>query len=341
MISYIKFIAQDIKFGMKIAQMLLFILIFLNLCACIYIKMFNLTISDFDKENIDVSVFFEERGGDGALEDDPSVINQLIEYLGYPTLLPAKLKTSPEEYYSGGDLLRYKVMVFMTLFNILGNDIAPETDSTFWVSSILMLIGFLIVSNLIGEFSNVLNDIYESDLNNEIEENRNLVEKMLQTMTLPEEVCERIQEFMDPNTVEMEFIRTDKFYQLISQSQSQEVKQMFLASVLKQLDFLSGYEMDTQLHFVIDNIQLRVYLADDTIIKQGDMAGPKDNVFFNLEGSATVILEKRDFLYFNVKCTDLFLNEHEEDGCCVDDKTQEQFIRRQLNRHFKLQVLKL
>lgn len=171
MVSYIKFIAKDLKFGMKIAQTLLFIIIFLNLCGCIYIKMFSLTIDGFDLDLVDVSDYYQE-----SAPDQSGAINKLVELFGYPTMLPAKLKTSPEEYYQGGDLLRYNVMLFMTLFNILGNDIAPETDSTFWVSSILMLIGFLIVSNLIGEFSNVLNDIYESDLNNEIEENRNQVE---------------------------------------------------------------------------------------------------------------------------------------------------------------------
>jgi len=43
MFTYIKFIGQDIKFGMKIAQMLLFIVIFLNLSCCIWIMIFKLT----------------------------------------------------------------------------------------------------------------------------------------------------------------------------------------------------------------------------------------------------------------------------------------------------------
>jgi len=67
-------------------------------------------------------------------------------------------------------------MIFMTLFNIMGNDISPTKNIMFWVSAILMLTGFLIISNLIGEFSNILNEIYEADTNNEIEENRIIVE---------------------------------------------------------------------------------------------------------------------------------------------------------------------
>lgn len=59
----------------------------------------------------------------------------------------------------------------MTTFNIMGNDISPTNVTVYWLSAVLMLTGFIIVSNLIGEFSNILNEIYEADINNEIEDN--------------------------------------------------------------------------------------------------------------------------------------------------------------------------
>ena len=62
-------------------------------------------------------------------------------------------------------------MLFMTLFNIMGNDISPTRPELFWISSLMMLTGFLIVGYIIGEFSNLLNEIYEADTNNEFEEN--------------------------------------------------------------------------------------------------------------------------------------------------------------------------
>lgn len=73
-------------------------------------------------------------------------------------------------------------MLFMTLFNVMGHDIGPTKIQTFWVSSLLMIVGFLIIGNFIGEFSNILNDFYQSDTNNEIEENRQFVEELLQHM---------------------------------------------------------------------------------------------------------------------------------------------------------------
>lgn len=46
MVSYFQ-INQAFKFGMKMLQMFLFILIFLNLVACIWIKIFNIIPQDF------------------------------------------------------------------------------------------------------------------------------------------------------------------------------------------------------------------------------------------------------------------------------------------------------
>ena len=49
----------------------------------------------------------------------------------------------------------------------MGNDISPTRDIIFWVSSILMVLGFLILGNLIGEVSNILHTIQESQLTEE------------------------------------------------------------------------------------------------------------------------------------------------------------------------------
>lgn len=102
----------------------------------------------------------------------------MIKEQGFPIELPGKLKSSLEYYYGESDLVRYNIMLFMTLFNCIGNDIQPTTDFTFGLSSLMLFVGFLIVSNLIGEFSNLLNDIYVSDTNNEIDESRDIVEQI-------------------------------------------------------------------------------------------------------------------------------------------------------------------
>lgn len=74
-------------------------------------------------------------------------------------------------------------------------------------------------------------------------------------------------------------------------------------------------------------MEIKVYLENDAIVKQCDMVGDEDNVYFILEGTANVILEKHDFDYFNFKSLEHFLNEHEDTIETVDEETQNIFIR--------------
>lgn len=230
-------------------------------------------------------------------------------------------------------------MMFLAVFNVVGHDIGPTTINTFWVSSLIMLVGFFIMSNLVGEFSNILNDIYASDTNNEIDENLEMIENIVHNMELPEALLDRIYEYLDPGTIKTEFIRTNKFHSLISKSQSYEVKHFFISECFQNLNLLNNYEFHLQLKFLIDNLDLRVYLEDDTIIKQGDMAGPNENVYFILEGSANVILEKNDFCHFNQESIDLFLNEYEEEFEEVNQKSQDNFIRQIIRRQYSEFIL--
>ena len=132
----------------------------------------------------------------------------------------------------------------------------------------------------------------------------------------------------------MQFIRSNKFYSLISLNQQEQVKQLFIQCGLNNTGLFNDIEEQIQLKFLIDNLELKVILEDDTIVKQGDMAGPQENVYFILEGTANVILEKRDFCYFDFENVQFFLNEHEEFIEKVDKKTQETFVKDILKRRF-------
>ena len=134
---------------MKMLQMFIIILVYLNLVACIWIRILA-------------------PPGENNSPENPDFIP-----------IPLKLKFTNEEFQNSGNSFKYSLMLFMTLFNILGNDISPTKPLVFWVSALLMLTGFLIVGNLIGEFSNILNEIYEADANNEMEENDELVTQIM------------------------------------------------------------------------------------------------------------------------------------------------------------------
>ena len=57
------------------------------------------------------------------------------------------------------------------------------------------------------------------------------------------------------------------------------------------------------------------------------MAGPEEHVFFILEGSMQVILERRDFVYFNRENVELFLHEHEDASYLIDEITKNAYLK--------------
>lgn len=146
-------------------------------------------------------------------------------------------------------------------------------------------------------------------------------------MQLPEFLQDRIAAYMDPSSVSTDFINSQKFYSLISESQQLEAKRLLISKSLNSKDYFNKYDQDFNLNFLIDNFDLKVYLENDIIVKQGDMAGDEENVYFILEGSANVILEKRDFNYFNLKSREHFLNEHEDTVENVDETTQDKYVK--------------
>jgi hypothetical protein len=150
---------QGMKYGMKSLQMFIIIMVYINLAACLWVKIFKLP-SELTLE--DVSSF------------DPQFDEDNQKLMGFIPI-PERLKFSHVDFEKSEDRVRYNLMLFMTLFNIMGNDISPTRPDIFWVSAILMLTGFLIVGYIIGEFANLLNEIYDSDANDESEQHIEMV----------------------------------------------------------------------------------------------------------------------------------------------------------------------
>ena len=145
--------------------MFILIMVYLNLITCIWI--FLLKVPDQLQEEIQQGQY----GNIEQIDFDSFDSNDYVR-------LPEKLKCSYNDYISN-DSFKYMTMMFMNLFNILANDISPTKLIAFTVSVILMFLGVLIVGNLIGEFSQILMEIYAADLNNEAEENTECLDNVL------------------------------------------------------------------------------------------------------------------------------------------------------------------
>jgi CRP-like cAMP-binding protein len=95
---------------------------------------------------------------------------------------------------------------------------------------------------------------------------------------------------------------------MISKNQSSTLKMLQSEITLRKSGLFSAHDLDIQIKYFSDNMDLNVYLRDDIIIKQGDLGGDQEYVYFITEGIAEVFLEKRDFLYFNQSSLNFFRN---------------------------------
>ena len=71
------------------------------------------------------------------------------------------------------------------------------------------------------------------------------------------------------------------------------------------------------------------------------MAGPEEHVFFILEGKMHVILERRDFIYFNHENIELFLHEHENASHLIDDRTKKAYLLESVKEKFSMPIQQL
>lgn len=100
-----------------------------------------------------------------------------------------------------------------------------------------------------------------------------------------------------------DFIRSEKFYSLISDYQASTVKMLFSEVALRKTSLFTSQDKDSSLKFFTDNLVMHVYLQDDFIVKQGDLAGAGEFFYIIVEGLAEVIQEKRDFIFFDLEST--------------------------------------
>lgn len=71
-------------------------------------------------------------------------------------------------------------------------------------------------------------------------------------------------------------------------------------SAMRGSGLFSSHNDLSQIKFFIQNMEVHVYLPQDVIVKQNDMAdNDTEFVYFIIEGFAQVIQERRDFCYFH------------------------------------------
>lgn len=86
----------------------------------------------------------------------------------------------------------------------------------------------------------------------------------------------------------------------------------FTEDAIRMTNLFNCQDKDSHVKFFVNNMEMNVYLIDDVIIKEGDLAGPNESFYIIMEGFAEVIQEKTDFCYYDTGHTKHFLTEDED-----------------------------
>lgn len=64
---------------------------------------------------------------------------------------------------------------------------------------------------------------------------------------------------------------------------------LFAEEAVRLTNLFNCQDKDLHVKFFVDNMEMNVYLVDDVIIKEGDLAGPEESFYIIIEGFAEVI----------------------------------------------------
>lgn len=79
-------------------------------------------------------------------------------------------------------------------------------------------------------------------------------------MLIPENIQDRVYQYLDPLSVETDFIRSNKVFNLISKEQEATLKMMYFEKPVMKSGLFNSYEYKSQINYFIDRMQMNVYL---------------------------------------------------------------------------------
>ena len=139
------------------------------------------------------------------------------------------------------------------------------------------------------------------------------------TLRIDESVQDRVNEFYD-EMVKAKYIQDNKVYSLMSIHQANMVKMFQISKTIKCLHFIDHKNV-RQVENFTNHLKLSFFLAGDIVIKEGNN---NENFFYIHNGMAEVLLQNRDFSFFQFKNVQAFIENNEELPDPNDEKENEE-----------------
>ena len=210
--------------------------------------------------------------------------------------------------YTGDYIDQYILFWYYSMLFLVGSEMLPTTFLELMVCILLVFVGTLFIGLLIGEISSILSAY--TRVEREKTEEFDMVNTVMINLKIDENVKTRIIEYYE-ELKKTNFIQSPEIYKILPLSLSDSIKHFQINTTIEKLNFINKLNQN-QISKLIKNIQISFYLPEDVIIKQGNLKriiilGTTNNTFYFIhEGLLEVIVEKKDFDYFNINDFDQF-----------------------------------
>ena len=191
------------------------------------------------------------------------------------------------DVYDRDKQYQYWISFYVAVQLVFGGEISPQTSLQAAFGGIMILCGTCITANLFGNMA-----VLMSNLNlrqTKFQESHNVVNTAMKNMRLPEELQQRISDYLIYTQATMasseEF---NTFNSLISPSLYNEVLQFLYGSLIKDSEIFAGSE-DVKT-FILPKLQPQFCKPEEMLITQGE-EGERMCLYFLARGSCQVLVK--------------------------------------------------
>lgn len=175
--------------------------------------------------------------------------------------------------YDGVKFNKYLLFFYYGTLSLVANEILPAGPVELMTTTVLVLIGSIVIGLTIGEFSSIITAYTARDRakNEELD----IISTVMLSLRLPEDIQSRVLEYYD-ELVKADFIKEAHYYALLSPHLSNTVKLFQIKKTISSLSFMDIKNI-REVESFASKCNINYYLAGEIILKQG---GHNNNFYF-------------------------------------------------------------
>lgn len=213
---------------------------------------------------------------------------------------PKDLDSRDTKAYTAPQLTKYNLFYYYAALILVGSEILPTDNGELLFGILLIFVSTILIGMVIGEFASLLASITKKERLKS--EELDVIATIMVSLRLPEDLQDRVLQYYDQMN-EANYIKNEQIYDTISPSLKDAVKLFQNNKSIKEISFLNIANI-SQIESFWSSLEMMFYLPGDIVIKQGE---ENQYLYVVNSGIVEVILEHRDFAYFNSKSVESFI----------------------------------